>query len=157
MHSDKAYLSERDICTKFILPALEAAGWDRQAQLFEEFPLRVGRVVVRGNKGKRDPGTVRRADYVLFHKPGIPLAVLCLNSPFFTNGIDPGRSNGIPHISTKQIEALHVPVPSLGTQSGIVTAVASLTALCDRLRERLAARRDLSAKLAGALTESALA
>jgi len=69
-------LSERDICTKFILPALEAAGWDRQSQLFEEFPLRVGRVVVRGNKGKRDPGTVRRADYVLFHKPGIPLAVI---------------------------------------------------------------------------------
>ena len=69
-------LSERDICTKFILPALEAAGWDRQSQLFEEYPLRVGRVVVRGNKGKRDPGTVRRADYVLFHKPGIPLAVI---------------------------------------------------------------------------------
>lgn len=69
-------LSERDICTKFILPALEAAGWDRQSQLFEEYPLRVGRVFVRGNKGKRDPGTVRRADYVLFYKPGIPLAVV---------------------------------------------------------------------------------
>ena len=68
--------SERDICTKFILPALEQAGWDRQTQLFEEYPLRAGRVIVRGNKGKRDAATVRRADYVLFHKPGIPLAVI---------------------------------------------------------------------------------
>lgn len=76
MPSDKSLLSERDICTKFILPALERAGWDRHSQLFEEYPLRVGRVVVRGNKGKRDPSTVRRADYVLFHKPGIPLAVV---------------------------------------------------------------------------------
>jgi type I restriction enzyme R subunit len=69
-------LSERDICTKFILPALEQAGWDRQTQLFEEYPLRVGRVVVRGNKGKRDQSSIRRADYVLFFKPGIPLAIV---------------------------------------------------------------------------------
>ncbi|MDK9715971.1 MAG: hypothetical protein OEL86_17995 [Sulfuritalea sp.] len=55
-------LSERDICTKFILPALEQAGWDRQSQLFEEYRLRVGRVVVRGNKGKRDQSSIRRAD-----------------------------------------------------------------------------------------------
>ena len=60
MSLDKTQLSERDICTKFILPALEQAGWDRQSQLYEEYPLRVGRVIVRGNKGKRDPGTVRR-------------------------------------------------------------------------------------------------
>jgi type I restriction enzyme R subunit len=69
-------LSERDICTKFILPALEQAGWNRQSQLFEEYPLRVGRVTVRGNKGKRDLSTTRRADYALFYKPGIPLAVV---------------------------------------------------------------------------------
>jgi len=73
---DKSQLSERDICTKFITPALEAAGWDRQTQLFEEFPLRQGRITVRGNQGRRDKSTVRRADYVLYLKPGIPLAVV---------------------------------------------------------------------------------
>lgn len=55
-------LSERDIRTKFIPPALEQAGWDRQSQIFEEYPLRVGRVVVRGNKGKRDQSSIRRTD-----------------------------------------------------------------------------------------------
>lgn len=76
MPLDKSALSERDICTKLILPALEQAGCDRQTQLFEEYPPRVGRVVVRGNRGKRDPGTVRRADYVLFHKLDMPLTVV---------------------------------------------------------------------------------
>jgi type I restriction enzyme S subunit len=48
------------------------------------------------------------------------------------------------------------PLPPVAEQSRIVATVASLTALCDRLRERLAARRELSAKLTAALTEGAL-
>ena len=34
---DKYQLSERDICTKFITPALEKAGWDIATQVREEF------------------------------------------------------------------------------------------------------------------------
>ena len=33
---DKKALSERDICTKFITPALESAGWDMMEQVREE-------------------------------------------------------------------------------------------------------------------------
>lgn len=73
---DKKSLSERDICTKFITPALEACGWDRNSQFLEEVNLTSGRVVVRGNKAKRDEKTIRRADYVLYYKPGIPIAVV---------------------------------------------------------------------------------
>jgi type I restriction enzyme R subunit len=73
---DKKSLSERDICTKFITPALEASGWDRDSQFLEEVNLTSGRVVVRGNKAKRDEKTIRRADYVLYYKPGIPIAVV---------------------------------------------------------------------------------
>ncbi len=73
---DKKTLSERDICTKFITPALEASGWDRDSQFLEEVNLTSGRVVVRGNKAKRDEKTIRRADYVLYYKPGIPIAVV---------------------------------------------------------------------------------
>jgi type I restriction enzyme S subunit len=54
------------------------------------------------------------------------------------------------------LRSMVLPLPPLPEQSRIVAAVASLTALCDRLRERLAARRALSAKLATALTEGAL-
>ncbi|MGF6264399.1 type I restriction enzyme R subunit [Paraburkholderia youngii] len=69
-------LSEQDIRSKFISPALIGAGWDLQTQLREEVALTAGRVVVRGNKAKRDEKTIRRADYVLYLKPGIPLAVV---------------------------------------------------------------------------------
>ena len=73
---EKKQLSERDICTKFITPAIEAAGWDKQRQLREEVGLTAGRVLVRGNKGVRDRKTVLRADYVLYFKPDLPLAVV---------------------------------------------------------------------------------
>ncbi|MFM0498926.1 EcoAI/FtnUII family type I restriction enzme subunit R [Paraburkholderia caffeinilytica] len=73
---EKKSLSERDICSKFITPALIAAGWDLHNQLLEEAALTSGRVVVRGNKAKRDEKTIRRADYVLYFKPGIPLAIV---------------------------------------------------------------------------------
>jgi type I restriction enzyme, R subunit len=32
---DKRGLSERDICTKFILPAIKRAGWDEMLQVRE--------------------------------------------------------------------------------------------------------------------------
>lgn len=73
---DKKSFSERDICSKFIAPAITAAGWDLQTQIREEVNLTSGRVVVRGNKAKRDEKTIRRADFVLYFKPGIPLAVV---------------------------------------------------------------------------------
>jgi len=71
---DKKELSERDICTKFITPAIQQAGWDIDTQVREEYTLTKGRVVVRGNLHARKKN--RRADYVLFHKSGIPIAVI---------------------------------------------------------------------------------
>ena len=44
---DKTHLSESDICEKFIRPAMEQAGWSGMDQIFREYPLRAGRVVVR--------------------------------------------------------------------------------------------------------------
>lgn len=71
---DKRDLSERDICSKYITPALEQAGWDRMLQMREEYPLTQGRITVRGRLAAR--GAPRRADYVLEYKPNIPLAVI---------------------------------------------------------------------------------
>lgn len=70
----KKSLSERDICTKFITPALEAAGWDVATQIREEFPLTKGRIIVRGKLHTR--AQHKRADYVLFYKPNMPIAVI---------------------------------------------------------------------------------
>jgi hypothetical protein len=51
-------LSERDVCTKLITPAVERAGWDIQGQVREEVSLTAGRVMVRGRLVAR--GTARQ-------------------------------------------------------------------------------------------------
>lgn len=71
---NKKQLSERDICTKFITPALQRAGWNIQTQIREELPLTDGRIQVRGKLHSRTQP--KRADYVLFYQPNLPLAVL---------------------------------------------------------------------------------
>ena len=73
---DKKSLSESDICDKFVRPALVAAGWYTLDQIYAQYPLRDGRVVVRGKTARRDQNTVLRADYALFFKANIPLAVV---------------------------------------------------------------------------------
>ena len=71
---DKKALSEADIITKYILPAVDNAGWDAMTQLRQEVKLRDGKVIVRGQMGIRK--TVKSADIVLYHKPNMPLAVI---------------------------------------------------------------------------------
>jgi type I restriction enzyme R subunit len=73
---NKKSLSEADICEKLISPALVQAGWNTIEQIFREYTLRVGRVVVRGQQATRDKKSILRADYVLFYKANIPLAVI---------------------------------------------------------------------------------
>jgi type I restriction enzyme R subunit len=70
----KKELSERDICTKFITPAVEKAGWDKHTQLLEEVSFTDGKIYVRGKLTAR--GTQKRADYILYYKPNIPIAII---------------------------------------------------------------------------------
>jgi len=71
---DKAKLSERDICSKYITPAITGAGWDLQAQIREEVGFTKGRIIVRGKLHTR--GEQKRADYILYYKSNIPIAVI---------------------------------------------------------------------------------
>jgi type I restriction enzyme R subunit len=71
---DKKSLSEADIISKYIMPAITNAGWDDMLQIRQEVKLRDGKVIVRGNIGMRK--TVKSADIVLYHKPSMPLAVI---------------------------------------------------------------------------------
>ena len=72
--TNKKELSERDICTKFITPALQQAGWDMQKQVREEVCFTDGRIYVKGNLTTR--GNRKRADYILYYKPNIPVAII---------------------------------------------------------------------------------
>lgn len=67
-------LSEQDICTQRITPALVDAGWDLNLQVRQEVSVTKGRIIVRGKLVSRGRG--KRADYILYIKPNIPLAVI---------------------------------------------------------------------------------
>ena len=71
---DKKKLTETDIITKYILPAVEQSGWDSMLQIRQEVKLRDGKVIVRGQLGVRK--TVKSADVVLYHTSGRALAVI---------------------------------------------------------------------------------
>lgn len=71
---NKKDFTERDICTKFITPAVKDAGWDYMAQIREQVYFTKGRVIVRGKLVTR--GKAKFADYILYYKPNIPLALI---------------------------------------------------------------------------------
>ena len=71
---NKKQMSERDICTKYITPSLQNAHWDIQKQVREEVSFTDGRIIVRRKMVTR--GKAKRADYILYYKPNIPLAVI---------------------------------------------------------------------------------
>lgn len=71
---NKSSLSERDIITKYILPAIEQSGWNKQTQIREEVTFTAGRIFVKGKKTKR--GEKKRADIIIYYNPNIPVAVV---------------------------------------------------------------------------------
>ena len=71
---NKKLMSEQDIRSKFITPSIVACGWDMQSQIREEVSFTAGKVIVRGKLHTR--GKSKRADYILYYKPNIPIAVV---------------------------------------------------------------------------------
>ncbi|MBF0268789.1 MAG: DEAD/DEAH box helicase family protein [Alphaproteobacteria bacterium] len=96
---DKKKLSERDICTKFITPALRQAGWDEMLQIREEFAFTKGRIIVRGKLVSR--GQAKRADYILYYKPNIPIALI--EAKDNNHSIGDGMQQGLGYAETLNI------------------------------------------------------
>ncbi|MCL2840930.1 MAG: DEAD/DEAH box helicase family protein [Defluviitaleaceae bacterium] len=72
---DKKQLTEQEIRSNFIRPAVQDAGWSA-SQIREDYAITVGRIIARGGVCKRDKASVKRADFILFYKSHIPLAVI---------------------------------------------------------------------------------
>jgi type I restriction enzyme R subunit len=70
---NKRGLTERDICTQFIMPAVRRAGWE-MAQIREEVYFTKGRIIVRGRLVTR--GKAKKADIVLYYRPNLPIALI---------------------------------------------------------------------------------
>lgn len=70
---NKKQLTEQEIRTRYITPAIKASNW-MDTQIREEYTITAGRIVAQGGAYKREKG--KRADYVLFYKSHIPLAIV---------------------------------------------------------------------------------
>lgn len=88
---DKKQLSEQDIRTKFITPAIKNAGWDEMTQLREEVYFTDGRIEVEGKIVKR--GLAKKADYILYYRSNFPIAVIEAkdNKHSIASGIQQGQ------------------------------------------------------------------
>ena len=91
--------SERDICTKRITPAVVQAGWDLQTQIREEVFFTAGRIIVRGKLVTR--GRAKRADYILYYKPNIPIAVI--EAKDATHSVGDGMQQALSYAKTLDI------------------------------------------------------
>ncbi len=68
-------MNEADTCRKYVVPKLQAAGWDdRPHSINEQRTFTDGRVVFVGGKARR--GKQKRADYLLRFSPDFPIAVV---------------------------------------------------------------------------------
>ena len=108
---DKRSLSERDICTKFITPAIRAAGWDEMSQLREEVSFTKGRIIVRGKLVTRRKR--KRADYILSVKPNIPVAVI--EAKDNNHSVGDGMQQALDYAKT-----LHIPFALSSNGDGFV-------------------------------------
>ena len=70
---DKKQLSETEIRSQYITPAIKSSGWT-DVQIRQEYPITKGRIIARGGTYKRDKA--KYADYILFYKPHLPLAIV---------------------------------------------------------------------------------
>tara|TARA_R110002050_G_scaffold111518_2_gene225136 strand:+ start:988 stop:3405 length:2418 start_codon:yes stop_codon:yes gene_type:complete len=97
---NKKSLSERDICTKFITPAIEKSGWNIKKQVREEVSFTDGRIIVQGKLYTR--GKKKRADYILYYKPNVPIAII--EAKDNTHKVGDGMQQALEYA-----EILHIP------------------------------------------------
>jgi type I restriction enzyme R subunit len=95
---NKKELSESDICDRFISPHLLKAGWNEN-QWRREYPFTAGRIIVRGELIAR--GKQKRADYLLFYKSNIPIAII--EAKDNTHSIGAGMQQGLAYSNALDI------------------------------------------------------
>lgn len=96
---DKKALTEADIRTKFITPAIVGRQWDVMTQVLEERYFTKGRVIVRGKVVKR--GEAKKADYILLYKPNIPIAVV--EAKDNTHAVSDGMQQALDYAETLDV------------------------------------------------------
>ncbi len=101
--TSKKNLSETDIRTHYILPALAKAGWNPQTQIRQEVTFTNGRIYVKGHLTSR--GKRKRADYILYYKPNIPIAIIEAKSNKYS--VNAGIQQGLDYAEILDIPSVY--------------------------------------------------
>ncbi|MCE3224036.1 MAG: box helicase [Nitrospira sp.] len=160
---DKKSLSERDICSKFITPAVRNAGWDELSQVREQVYFTKGRIIVRGKLVTR--GKAKFADYILYYKPNIPIALI--EAKDNNHSVGDGMQQGLEYTATLDIPFVFSSNgdaflfhdrtgQSKQIQQRIVAKVDELMALCDRLEAQLTTTQTESRRLLESVLHEAI-
>jgi type I site-specific restriction endonuclease len=93
--------NEADTCRRYVVPRLQAAGWDNEPyRINEQVTFTDGRIVVTGRRGRRRPG--KRADYILRYRADFPIAVVeAIDTPWHLD-FNFGRASARKSFSFKQ-------------------------------------------------------
>jgi len=169
---DKLLLSERNICTKFITPAIQQAGW-QQHEFREEVQLADGRVMVRGKLAARIKNPDVKGARTAIWRGGIENCLhqnhvfkarvasdqlldewveLVFNSNIGRNyfaGASKQTTN-LASINMTQLRSFPLPIPSLAEQKAILEKLTALSAICRTWRQQLEQARKLQSLLAAA-------
>lgn len=92
-------LSESDICSKYITPALISSGWSEN-QIRREFSFTKWRIKVKGKTVAR--GQAKRVDYILYYNNHLPIAII--EAKDNTQSVGSGMQQGLDYA-----EALDTP------------------------------------------------
>jgi type I site-specific restriction endonuclease len=144
---DKKALSERDICTKYITPAIAKGGWDVQVQVRENVHLTNGRVIVRGRLVSR--GTVKFADYVLCAQSNANIPLAIVEAKDNHHGIGDGMQQRLGYA-----DMLEVP---LAKEKHTGAKAEQLMRLCDDVEAKLRRAEGRPSKLVGAVVREMMA
>ena len=144
----------------------------KMAEKYSRFELEVGDIVISLDRPIINTGL----KYAVIHATDLPCLLLqrvakfhsladivtpaflsrWLESDQFINSINPGRSNGVPHISTKQLEMMPFPLCTSNEQHRIVAKVDELVVLCDQLKARLSYAQTTQLQFADAIVQQAI-
>lgn len=110
---EKSDLSETDIRTKYITPAITNAGWDIQKQIREEYFFTDGKIIVRGKTVKR--GKRKKVDYLLYYKANLPIAII--EAKDNKHSIGDGMQQGLDYADSL-LKAKNMDIPFVYTSNG---------------------------------------
>jgi len=89
--------TEADTCRKYVVPKLQAAGWEEDPHsIAEQRTLTDGRIIVAGSRVKRRKG--KRADYLLRYTADFPIAVVEAKAEYKTPGAGLGQAKAYAEI-----------------------------------------------------------